>query len=139
MRRRTTSCWWGIRGKKMRRIIWVLVGIVSLAFSSAFAAVTPLSSGPAIVENRVSLETTNDGAVVHISLPEKSENTDISIKKGNSLIRTLHKGHLPAGIHRFRWDGKDDGGKSLPPGLYAAEVRGDILYSESFTLGKSGK
>jgi hypothetical protein len=44
------------------------------------------------------------------------------------LVRTLFAGDLPAGPHAFRWDGRDDAGRSQPSGVYVYRlgVAGDI-------------
>jgi flagellar hook assembly protein FlgD len=38
------------------------------------------------------------------------------------VVRTLHRGLLPAGRHDLVWDGVDDGGKSVSPGIYFINV-----------------
>lgn len=40
-----------------------------------------------------------------------------------ALVRHLLDGELDAGEHRLEWDGCDDGGRTLPSGLYVARVR----------------
>ena len=39
------------------------------------------------------------------------------------LVRTLVRGELPAGEHRFVWDGRDDAGRDMPSGNYYYQVR----------------
>ncbi len=38
-------------------------------------------------------------------------------------IATLHRGALPAGVHAFRWNGRDDAGRAVRPGAYVVAVR----------------
>jgi DNA-binding beta-propeller fold protein YncE len=46
---------------------------------------------------------------------------------GGRLIRQLSKGVLPAGEHRFRWDGRDSAGRSIPAGVYFSRFEaGDV-------------
>ena len=33
-------------------------------------------------------------------------------------VRTLHRGSQPAGVHRVRWDGRDDQGRAVAAGVY---------------------
>jgi exonuclease III len=40
-------------------------------------------------------------------------------------VRTLVTEILPAGIHRLAWDGRDAGGRPLPPGIYFARLETD--------------
>jgi 3-phytase len=37
-------------------------------------------------------------------------------------VRMLHDGALPAGPHAVAWDGRDDAGRRLPPGIYLAHL-----------------
>jgi hypothetical protein len=37
-------------------------------------------------------------------------------------LRTLHDGPLAAGVHDLSWDGRDDSGHDLAPGVYFARV-----------------
>ena len=37
-------------------------------------------------------------------------------------VRELHTPHLSGGFHQIVWDGSDDAGRSLPPGLYFYEL-----------------
>lgn len=39
------------------------------------------------------------------------------------LVRRLWSGALPAGSHARAWDGADDAGRPLPPGVYLARLR----------------
>ena len=39
------------------------------------------------------------------------------------LVRGLHDGHLPAGSHRFLFDGRDDAGRKLATGEYFAVLQ----------------
>jgi DNA-binding response OmpR family regulator len=38
------------------------------------------------------------------------------------LIRSVHRGFLPAGEHRLDWDGRDEAGNRVAPGLYMARL-----------------
>jgi hypothetical protein len=40
-------------------------------------------------------------------------------------VRTLEKGMRSAGTYRLPWDGTDEGGQAVPPGLYYARLRVD--------------
>jgi hypothetical protein len=42
--------------------------------------------------------------------------------QANVLIRTLVGRPLPAGYHRVVWDGRNDAGRRLPPGVYIARL-----------------
>jgi hypothetical protein len=40
-----------------------------------------------------------------------------------SLVRMLHDGHLSAGLHEYRWDGKATGGQPVASGVFFARAR----------------
>jgi hypothetical protein len=40
-------------------------------------------------------------------------------------VRGLASGAMPAGSHEIRWDGRDDAGTDLPPGVYFHRLRTD--------------
>lgn len=40
------------------------------------------------------------------------------------LVRTLTSEPLTGGLHRLRWDGRDDGGREVPSGAYLARLSG---------------
>jgi hypothetical protein len=42
-------------------------------------------------------------------------------------LRLLVSAHLPAGTHTFKWDGKDEAGKSLSSGIYLYRLRHGAL------------
>jgi flagellar hook assembly protein FlgD len=38
------------------------------------------------------------------------------------LVRSVHRGVLAAGEHRLEWDGRDEAGNAVAPGLYMARL-----------------
>ena len=57
-------------------------------------------------------------AVIAFDLPE-SRSTSVRIYDvAGRLARTLQEGRLPAGPHRRVWDGTDDAGRRVGPGIY---------------------
>jgi len=44
---------------------------------------------------------------------------------GGRRVRALFSGTLPAGSRSFAWDGTDDHGVAVGPGVYFARIRGD--------------
>jgi subtilisin family serine protease len=51
-------------------------------------------------------------------------------------VRTLSRGSLPAGGHAVAWDGSDDSGRAVPPGVYFVRlvVPGEVLRSRVVAL-----
>jgi hypothetical protein len=40
-------------------------------------------------------------------------------------VKTLARGRFEGGRHSVRWNGRDDGGRALAPGLYLARLIAD--------------
>ncbi|MEO0069636.1 MAG: C25 family cysteine peptidase [candidate division WOR-3 bacterium] len=59
-----------------------------------------------------------DRGVVHFSLPIKTEVKLTVFDITGREVRTLAKGKFPPGTHSAIWDGKDNHGKTLAPGVY---------------------
>ena len=50
-------------------------------------------------------------------------------------VRTLHAGDLGAGEHTREWDGRDERGEELPPGIYFVRITiGDVTESRRLVL-----
>ncbi len=47
------------------------------------------------------------------------------------LVRRLLAAELAAGQHDLSWDGRDDAGRSVPPGVYVARLAGDGVIESS--------
>ncbi len=55
-------------------------------------------------------------AIGGLALEQAADKVTVSIlDAGGAGVRRLDLGHLPAGLSRFVWDGKDDRGAALPP------------------------
>ncbi len=63
---------------------------------------------------------------ITFALPPGGRDTSLQIfDTRGRLVRTLAQGFLAPGDHRFSWDGRDDQGRSVPSGVYAARFRID--------------
>ncbi len=52
-------------------------------------------------------------------------------------VRRLFKGHVEKGLHRIRWDGKDNNGRDLANGIYFYRIRvGDFVETKKMVLLK---
>lgn len=65
------------------------------------------------------------GAALALGLDEGARVTLRLFDVGGRQVRTMDLGSRAAGTHRVGWDGRDDAGRVLPPGLYFGEVRAD--------------
>jgi hypothetical protein len=69
-------------------------------------------------------------------LQEKEGRISLNIFDSNGKqIINLMEGSLPVGQHEFRWDGKNQLGEAMPPGVYIARLKSDQLEEiKSFRL-----
>jgi len=72
---------------------------------------------------------------VHFSVPVATV-VDLGIYNVlGQRVRTLLSQHLSAGEHRASWDGRDDAGEELPPGMYFVRVtQGTVTESRRLAL-----
>lgn len=79
----------------------------------------------------------NNETIIKFSLP-KSAKVKIQIFTINGqLIRHLVQGRFPAGIHSFRWDGRDDRGTLVSSGVYLYQINsGENLIVRRMTFSK---
>lgn len=58
------------------------------------------------------------GTMLHYALPRAAEVELAVYNAAGVQVRTLAAGRLPAGRYRAQWDGRDDAGRKLAPGVY---------------------
>lgn len=78
---------------------------------------------PASLALAASPNPSRGAATLRYALPSGGEVALEVFDLQGRLVRTLASGHMPAGSHEARWDGRDDSGNSLGAGLYLARVR----------------
>ncbi len=104
---------------------WVLVnregGAVSeygpVQVSIPTAAPRPFALGP------VRPNPFNPEATLPVSLDRDGAFTLRVFRVDGVLVRTLYDGPGTAGAYPFRWDGRDDRGRSVPGGVYLIELK----------------
>ncbi len=82
-----------------------------------------LASPPATAPSRVALSAprpnpAREGTTLDLSLPAPARATVAVYDLAGRRVRALADGPLPAGTTALRWDGRDDRGTALEPGLY---------------------
>jgi hypothetical protein len=55
---------------------------------------------------------------IHLSLPAADQGSLAVYDIVGRRVRALRDGRVEAGAHTIRWDGKDDGGRKIPSGIY---------------------
>jgi hypothetical protein len=67
-----------------------------------------------------------DGAQVDFALPEAGHVSLVVFDTAGRRVRSLSQGAFAPGKHSLKWDGRDDGGRLAPIGLYLMrlETRG---------------
>lgn len=106
---------------------------------------TQALQGAALVGRQVmaegdALRLTGAGAAGGMVLDKAAEGITVSIwNDAGVLVRQLSLGALPAGFHRFVWDGVDTQGRVLPEGPYLFRVgatsQGQPVTPASYALG----
>lgn len=62
-----------------------------------------------------------------IATEQTTQNATIRIEnEAGQVVRTIDMGTLPAGQHRYSWDGMDDNGNILPAGDYKISANGRV-------------
>jgi hypothetical protein len=65
---------------------------------------------------------TRSGVSFSLSVAERTPVTVDVVNVGGRLVRRLARGARPAGVHRLIWDGRTDGGRPSPSGVYFLKV-----------------
>lgn len=62
-----------------------------------------------------------------IATDQTSQNVTLRVEnEAGQVVRTIDMGTLPAGQHRYSWDGMNDAGEALPPGDYKIAANGRV-------------
>lgn len=65
------------------------------------------------------------GAEIRYGLPHGGRASLVIVDLFGRKAREMQAGDMPAGIHTFRWDGRDDRGGMVPSGLYLYQLKLD--------------
>ena len=69
----------------------------------------------------------NPSTAIHFSL-EREQPVDLAVYDLNGrLVAHLHRGPMNAGAHSIEWNGRDQGGNLMPPGVYVCRLRAGAL------------
>jgi hypothetical protein len=63
------------------------------------------------------------GAQIRCGLPRGGSVSLVIVDLFGRRARELRAGELPAGVHTFDWDGRDDRGSLVPSGLYLYQLK----------------
>ena len=89
-------------------------------------AVTPVDDlPPAAVTLRAGPNPFNPRVTLSCSLARDARVRLQVLDARGRLVRTIADGALPAGDHRWAWDGRDAGGRACPTGVYLARLTVD--------------
>lgn len=62
-----------------------------------------------------------------IATDQTTQNITLRVEnEAGQVVRTIDMGTLPAGQHRYSWDGMNDAGEALPPGDYQIAANGRV-------------
>jgi hypothetical protein len=78
---------------------------------------------------------TNAGMVISYAMPKSGDARLDIYDLGGQRVRTLVNGAVGAGMSFVRWDGRGEGGKTLPPGAYFVRLNaGERVASKKIVL-----
>jgi hypothetical protein len=66
---------------------------------------------------------TSTSMLIGYAMPKSGAATLAIYDLGGKRVRTLLDGHVEAGMHAARWDGRGENGRRLPPGAYFLTLR----------------
>ncbi len=79
----------------------------------------------------------NPETAFEVQLPRDSRVRVLIYDMRGQRIRTVTDADRRAGIHRVVWDGRNDAGRSVPSGVYSAQILlGDRAFARKLTLTK---
>ncbi len=70
------------------------------------------------------------GTTLTFTLPEREEVVLVIYDTGGRAVRTLARGAHRAAVHRVSWEGRDDDGRPIAPGVYFARLRAGAFHAE---------
>jgi hypothetical protein len=98
---------------------------IARSFGSVSAPAAPAPAAAASLTAAWAPNPARGGASLSLELPVAARLELRLYDVAGRRVRTLELGSREAGTHRIGWDGRDDAGRPLPPGLYFGEVRAD--------------
>jgi hypothetical protein len=111
-------------------LVRVVFGLLVLATLGAFVVTQELKSGPPLVQRvyypawiSPNGDRRNETAPLRFDLPAPERVTVAVVNEAGEEVRRLADDRsLPAGTHRFTWDGRTDAGAVAPDGPYRLRV-----------------
>ena len=79
----------------------------------------------------------NPATTIRFTVPAQASVSLTVFDEAGQRIRTLLQKTLPAGVHSFKWDGRDERGHNVGSGVYIARLTGPgFQLSRKMTLLK---
>lgn len=100
-----------------------LVNVSGGQFALSGAAITAIPDAGLTLDLRAYPNPFNPQTEIRFELPDAGHADVVIHDVAGRLVRTLHRGQLPAGPHGLVWNGLGDDGGTAPAGLYLATVR----------------
>ena len=80
----------------------------------------------------------NDAAIISYKLLRITTPVPVNIKIldiGGRLVKQIHNDNDPIGEYSHTWDGREDSGKLVPPGLYLYRIVAEMQSEQSINSG----
>jgi flagellar hook assembly protein FlgD len=90
----------------------------------------PLADAPPVVVDRVALspgvpDPFRESVDFQLSLPRAGQVRLTAFDLAGRRVRTLWDGPREAGVHHITWDGRDESGQRIAPGIYWLALEAD--------------
>jgi hypothetical protein len=89
---------------------------------AGFTSVGPGASGAAVQLQSAYPNPAHGATRLRFRLAREAVVTLAIYSSAGRRLRTLLRGLRPSGEHEVQWEGSDDGGRSVPPGLYVVRL-----------------
>ena len=80
------------------------------------------TSSPATLQFAAAPNPWTERATFRLAMPTEGDASIEVLDVQGRLVRSVHRGVLTAGEHRLEWDGRDEAGNRVAPGLYMARL-----------------
>ncbi|MFH0777815.1 MAG: FlgD immunoglobulin-like domain containing protein [Candidatus Eisenbacteria bacterium] len=111
------------------RTYYYKIGLLGTAADDAYGPVEVYVESPGVVliVQRSFPNPFNPACTIHVELLKPCRFTVRIFDASGGLVRTLADGARESGAYAETWNGRDDGGRDLPSGVYLCRVEADEL------------
>jgi hypothetical protein len=102
---------------------WLLAEILDYANAAEPSGPPTATTSVRQASLRIAPNPFNPKTTVELALPEPGPASVRVYNLRGQLVRMLHDGFAPAGVHRLTWDGLDGGARQVASGVYVVQAQ----------------